>query len=58
MGLRSKVAGETGEMEDPVPGDMQVLLTSKEDPVSIRLLGVSGNFVFYLLSRSLENGGS
>ncbi|KAG2691109.1 hypothetical protein I3760_09G220800 [Carya illinoinensis] len=37
--LRAKVAGETGEMEDPVTGGVQVLLTSKEDPVSMRFLG-------------------
>ncbi|XP_050272148.1 DNA replication licensing factor MCM5 [Quercus robur] len=39
VSLRSKVAGETGEMEDPVTGDVQVLLTSREDPVSMRFLG-------------------
>lgn len=45
MSLRSRVAGETGEMEDAVTGDVQVLLTSREDPVSMRLLGVSGCFL-------------
>lgn len=44
VSLRSKVAGETGEMEDPITGDVQVLLTSREDPVSMRFLGVSGFF--------------
>ena len=57
MSLRSKVAGETGEMEDPVTGDVQVLLTSREDPVSMRFLGVSGLFfsVFCFLFGCLEN---
>lgn len=41
MNLKSKVAGETGEMEDPVTGEVQILLTSKEDSVSMRSLGVS-----------------
>ena len=41
MNLKTKVAGETGEMVEPVPGDVQILLTSKEDPVSMRSLGVS-----------------
>ena len=53
VSLRSKVAGETGEMEDPVTGDVQVLLTSREDPVSMRFLGVSGFFlIFFLISVS------
>ncbi|CAK9326524.1 unnamed protein product [Citrullus colocynthis] len=39
MNLKTKVAGETGEMVEPVPGDVQILLTSKEDPVSMRSLG-------------------
>ena len=55
VSLRSKVAGETGEMEDPVTGEVQVLLTSREDPVSMRLLGVSVLFVFYFLFGWLEN---
>ena len=61
MSLRSKVAGETGEMEDPVTGDVQVLLTSREDPVSMRFLGVSGFFfpsflsVFCFFFGCLEN---
>ncbi|KAL0427688.1 UNVERIFIED_CONTAM: DNA replication licensing factor MCM5 [Sesamum latifolium] len=38
-GLRSRVAGETGEMEEPVPGEVQVLLRSEQDPVSMRALG-------------------
>ena len=54
VSLRSKVAGETGEMEDPVTGDVQVLLTSREDPVSMRFLGVSVFFflLFFLFSVS------
>ncbi|KAL6523446.1 minichromosome maintenance protein 5 [Orobanche gracilis] len=39
VSLKSRVAGETGEMEEPVPGEVQVLLRSQQDPVSIRLLG-------------------
>ncbi|KAJ1382390.1 P-loop containing nucleoside triphosphate hydrolase [Sesbania bispinosa] len=39
VSLKTKVAGDTGEMEDPATGDVQVLLTSKEDPVSMRSLG-------------------
>ncbi|KAK2993662.1 hypothetical protein RJ640_009477 [Escallonia rubra] len=38
--LRSRVAGETGEMEEPETGEVQILLTSEEDPVSMRSLGV------------------
>ncbi|KAL8152480.1 hypothetical protein V2J09_010240 [Rumex salicifolius] len=37
--LKSKVAGETGEMEDPLAGDVQILLESKEDAISMRSLG-------------------
>ncbi|KAL1819710.1 hypothetical protein DCAR_0416014 [Daucus carota subsp. sativus] len=37
--LRSRVAGETGEMEEPETGEVQIFLTSEEDPVSMRLLG-------------------
>ncbi|GAB4828176.1 minichromosome maintenance protein 5 [Ancistrocladus abbreviatus] len=37
--LKAKVVGETGEMEEPVTGDVQILLSSKEDPISMRLLG-------------------
>uniref|UniRef100_A0A7N0ZT65 DNA replication licensing factor MCM5 n=1 Tax=Kalanchoe fedtschenkoi TaxID=63787 RepID=A0A7N0ZT65_KALFE len=39
VGLRSKVAGDGGEMEEPVVGETQILLTSKEDSVSMRTLG-------------------
>ncbi|KAI4379354.1 hypothetical protein MLD38_005666 [Melastoma candidum] len=39
VSLKSKVSGETGEMEEPETGDVQILLTSKEDPVSMRSLG-------------------
>lgn len=38
--LRSKVATETGEMEEPLAGEVQVLLSSKEDALSMRSLGV------------------
>lgn len=38
--LKSKVAGETGEMEEPFTEDVQILLTSNEDSISIRALGV------------------
>ncbi|KAL6012076.1 minichromosome maintenance protein 5 [Asimina triloba] len=37
--LRSKVAGETGEMEEPVTGEAQIFLSSKENSVSMRSLG-------------------
>ncbi|KAJ4754431.1 DNA helicase [Rhynchospora pubera] len=37
--LRSKVAGETGEMEEPVTGDVQIFLSSKENCISMRLTG-------------------
>eukprot|EP00897_Mesotaenium_endlicherianum_P006093 jgi/Mesen1/5511/ME000279S04719 len=36
--LKVKVAGPTGELEEPAPEDCQVLLTSKEDPITIRAL--------------------
>lgn len=52
MNLKTKVAGETGEMVEPVPGDVQILLTSKEDPVSMRSLGVSDLFLFVELNRN------
>lgn len=39
VNLKTKVAGDTGDMEDQTPGDVQILLTSKEDPVSMRSLG-------------------
>lgn len=42
MSLKSKVAGETGELEEPMTVEVQILLTSKEDSVSMRSLGVSG----------------
>jgi DNA replication licensing factor MCM5 len=35
------VAGETGEMEEPVTGDVQIFLSSKESCVSMRSIGVS-----------------
>ncbi|XP_058731947.1 DNA replication licensing factor MCM5-like [Vicia villosa] len=39
VNLKTKVAGDTGVMEDAAPGDVQILLTSKEDSVSMRSLG-------------------
>ncbi|GAU11989.1 hypothetical protein TSUD_196130 [Trifolium subterraneum] len=39
VNLKTKVAGDTGVMEDAAPGDVQILLTSKEDSVSLRSLG-------------------
>lgn len=39
--LRSRVAGETGEMEEPETGEVQILLTSDEDSVSMRSLGAA-----------------
>ncbi|KEH32167.1 putative DNA helicase [Medicago truncatula] len=39
VSLKTKVAGDTGDMEDAAPGDVQILLTSKEDSVSMRSLG-------------------
>ncbi|KAL3656033.1 minichromosome maintenance protein 5 [Castilleja foliolosa] len=38
VGLKSRVAGETGEMEEPVPGEVQILLKSEQDSASIRSL--------------------
>ena len=38
--LKSKIAGDSGEMEEPVSGDVQIFLSSKENSVSIRSLGV------------------
>ena len=40
-GLKSKVAGDSGEMEEPTTGEVQVLLTSKENSTSMRTMGVS-----------------
>ncbi|KAL4571399.1 hypothetical protein LXL04_018158 [Taraxacum kok-saghyz] len=37
--LKARVAGETGEMEEPHTGEVQILLNSDEDPVSMRSLG-------------------
>uniref|UniRef100_A0ACD5ZC25 Uncharacterized protein n=1 Tax=Avena sativa TaxID=4498 RepID=A0ACD5ZC25_AVESA len=37
--LRSKVAGETGEMEEPITGDVQIFLSSKENCLSMRSIG-------------------
>ncbi|CAO2822530.1 unnamed protein product [Amaranthus hypochondriacus] len=37
--LKSKVAGDTGEMEEPFTEDIQILLTSNEDSISMRSLG-------------------
>lgn len=38
--LRSKVANETGEMEEPDTGDVQIFLSSNENSVSMRSIGV------------------
>ena len=38
--LRAKVAGETGEMEEPVTGDVQIFLSSKENCVSMGSIDV------------------
>ncbi|OIS97175.1 PREDICTED: DNA replication licensing factor MCM5 [Nicotiana attenuata] len=37
--LRSRVAGESGEMEEPEIGEVQILLRSEQDPMSMRSLG-------------------
>ncbi|GLJ43023.1 hypothetical protein SUGI_0892890 [Cryptomeria japonica] len=37
--LKSKVTGETGEMEEPTSGEVQILLCSKENIISMRSLG-------------------
>ncbi|KAH7546229.1 hypothetical protein FEM48_Zijuj01G0178300 [Ziziphus jujuba var. spinosa] len=37
--LKTKEPGNEGQLEEPVPEDVQILLTSKEDPVSMRSLG-------------------
>lgn len=39
VSLKSKVAGDAGEMEEPSTGEVQVLLSSKENPTFIRSLG-------------------
>ena len=53
--LRSKVANETGEMEEPDTGDVQIFLSSKENSVSMRSIGVGArNFLkFSTFSRFL-----
>ncbi|MCO5555411.1 hypothetical protein L7F22_008957 [Adiantum nelumboides] len=38
-GLKSKVPGDSGEMEEPSIGEIQILLSSKENPSSMRALG-------------------
>ncbi|KAH9296977.1 hypothetical protein KI387_028659 [Taxus chinensis] len=37
--LKSKVPGETGEMEEPTSGEVQIFLCSKENVISMRSLG-------------------
>ncbi|KAI5659060.1 hypothetical protein M9H77_27853 [Catharanthus roseus] len=37
--LRSRVTAETGEMEEPEIGEVQILLRSEQDPISMRSLG-------------------
>ncbi|WCJ29845.1 DNA replication licensing factor MCM5 [Euphorbia peplus] len=39
QGLRLKEQAESGEMKEPDVREVQILLSSKEDPVSMRLLG-------------------
>jgi hypothetical protein len=50
--LRSKVAGETGEMEEPVTGDVQIFLASKENSVSMRSIGVSNQTILNFMVQS------
>ncbi|MCO5606155.1 hypothetical protein L7F22_060342 [Adiantum nelumboides] len=38
-GLKSKVPGDSGEMEEPSTGEIQILLSSKENSSSMRALG-------------------
>ncbi|KAL3693748.1 hypothetical protein R1sor_007399 [Riccia sorocarpa] len=38
VGLRAKVTGDRGDMEEPTTGDIQLLLSSKQNSVSIRSL--------------------
>lgn len=45
-GLQMREVREAGEMVEPTPRDVQILVTSREDPVSMRLLGVG----LYLVS--------
>ncbi|KAL6226181.1 hypothetical protein ACLB2K_000144 [Fragaria x ananassa] len=37
--LKTKVTGSEGQLEEPVPEDVQILLTSREDTTSMRKLG-------------------
>ncbi|KAE9609774.1 putative DNA helicase [Lupinus albus] len=37
--LKTKVVSDSGVLEDAATGDVQILLTSKEDPISMRSLG-------------------
>ncbi|XP_072953307.1 DNA replication licensing factor MCM5 [Typha angustifolia] len=37
--IRSKVEGDMGQMEEPVTGEVQILLSSKENCVSMRSIG-------------------
>lgn len=53
--LKSRVSTDDGEMKDPVPEEVQILLMSEEDPLSLRSLGVSflylkfsGPFFFFV----------
>ncbi|CAN1172292.1 DNA replication licensing factor MCM5 [Linum perenne] len=39
QGLRLKKMADDGEMKEPETGEVQILLSSKEDPVSMRALG-------------------
>lgn len=53
VSLKTKVAGDTGVMEEPVTGEVQILLSSKEDPVSMRSLGVSSFDLILLLANRI-----
>ncbi|KAK9706033.1 hypothetical protein RND81_07G100600 [Saponaria officinalis] len=37
--FKSKIPGDSGDLEDPVARDVQILLSSREDPLSMRSLG-------------------
>lgn len=47
--LKTKERGNEGQLEEPVPEDVQILLTSKEDSVSMRSLGVSRSAILLLI---------
>lgn len=55
------MANETGEMEEPNTGDVQIFLSSKENSVSMRSIGVSAldfilsDFVSLYCSTEIKN---